>query len=206
MATVCSEFNNRNKKTVNGGTLMKIFIEIIANNPNISGYESIENGEICQNVGGKRTLWKKSTNASMFQFNSFIQSATKNRFLLMFMFNIRLIFAISINANVTDSVLLPENVSCGSVRWKKYVCNVAEARKKCCLPSGLFRIRACFSLFVDALIFRKCTIRLRNMQSEAIGKAVPIRIIKNHFNLLHNSWQRQHVVVRLCEHFHCMVP
>lgn len=39
---------------------MKIFIEIIANNPNITGYESIENGEICQNVGGKRTRWKKA--------------------------------------------------------------------------------------------------------------------------------------------------
>lgn len=156
MATVCSEFNNRNKKTVNGGTLMKIFIEIIANNPNITGYERIENGEICQNVGGKRTLWKKSTNASMFQFNSFIQSATKNRFLLMFMFNIRLIFAISINANVTDSVLLPENVSCGSVRWKKYVCNVAEARKKCCLLPDCFVFglvspsSSMLSLFVNA--------------------------------------------------------
>lgn len=59
-----------------------IFIEIIANNHNITGYKSIENGKICQNVGGKRTRWKKR--ASMFLFNSFHRQQLKNRLACVF--------------------------------------------------------------------------------------------------------------------------
>lgn len=79
-----------------------------------------------------------------------------------------------------------ENVSWCDSMLK--VCNVAEAEKM--LPA--FRnVRLVFfssSFFAIEFAFCKCTVRLQNMQSEAIGKAVQIRIIKNHFNLLHISW------------------
>lgn len=178
----------------------------MANNHNIMGYKRIKNGKICQKVGWTRSFKKKrgdnhkrARDVSV-QFIS--QPVTKNRFInvLMFTFSIRLIFTIaitiSINANVSNSVLLPENVSCSV--WFDGKSMYAMLRKldekKKLLPA--FRIVHTHSFFIVVFrysmvsVFRNCTVRLQNMQSLMlyIGEAVQIRIEKNHFNLLHISW------------------